>query len=119
MPASSGADGRSRHALALWLLAAALVAVPPVYTAPSLGGTELDPLAFMFGLVLAGLMAAAGLVAFFGAGRRAVAVPVAVVLAAVGVVGGVALLGDSWAALAGWVAAVAVTVVVVRAAAPG
>jgi len=49
----------------------------------------------------------------------AAAVPVAVVLAAVGVVGGVALLGDSWAALAGWVAAVAVTVVVVRAAAPG
>ena len=51
MPASSGAVGRSRSA------------VPPGFTAPSLAGLELAPLAFLCGLALAGLMGGAGLVA--------------------------------------------------------
>lgn len=108
------ARGRLRPVGPFWL-AAALVAIPPVYTAPSLGGPELAPLAFLFALVLAGLMAGAAVTAYFATGRRDAAAPIGALVSGIGVVAAVALLADWRGAAVGWVAAVAATVVVVRA----
>jgi hypothetical protein len=105
---------RPPRGLGLWLLGGALIAVPIAVTAPSLRGDGLEPLGFFFGLAFAGLMAAAAVVAFLATGSRAVAVPVAALLAAVGVVTCVVLFEDSRGAVGGWVGAVVVAVVGVR-----
>ena len=108
------ARGRLHPVGPIWL-AAALVAIPPVYTAPSLGGTELAPLAFFFGLALAGMMAGAAIIAYFASGRRNAAAPIGALVSGIGVVAAVALLADWRGAAVGWVVAVAATVVVARA----
>ena len=96
-------------------LAAALVAIPPVYTAPSLGGTELAPLAFFFAMALAGMTAGAAVIVYFASGRRDAAAQIGALVSGIGVLAAVALLADWRGAAVGWVAAVAATVVVVRA----
>jgi hypothetical protein len=109
---AGSARGRLHPVGAFWL-AAALVAIPPVYTAPSLGGTELAPLAFFFGLALAGLMAGAAVIAYYATRRGDAAAPIGA-LAGIGVVAGVVVLADWWAAAVCWLAAVAATVAAVR-----
>ena len=106
--------GRLRPVAPFWL-AAALVAIPPVYTAPSLGGTELDPLAFFFGLALAGLMAGAAVIAYFATGRRDAAAPIGALASGIGVVAALAVLADWWGVAAGWLVGVAATAAVARA----
>ena len=107
------ARGRLRPVGPFWL-AAALVALPPVYTSPALGGTELAPLAFFFAMALAGMMAGAAVIVYFASGRRDAAAPIGALVSGIGVAA-VALLADWRGAAVGWVAAVAATVVVVRA----
>jgi peptidoglycan/LPS O-acetylase OafA/YrhL len=110
---AGSARGRLHPVGAFWL-AAALVAIPPVYTAPSLGGTELAPLAFFFGLALAGLMAGAAVIAYYATRRRDAAAPIGALVAGIGVVAGVVVLADWWAAAVCWLAAVTATVAAVR-----
>ena len=106
------ARGRLRPVGPFWL-AAALVALPPVYTPPALGGTELAPLAFFFAMALAGMMAGAAVIVYFASGRRDAAAPIGALVSGIGVAA-VALLADWPGAAVGWVAGAA-TVVVVRA----
>ena len=60
-------------------------------------------------------MAGAAVTAYFATGRRDAAAPISALVSGIGVVAAVALLADWRGAAVGWVAAVAATVVVVRA----
>jgi hypothetical protein len=105
------ARGRLRPVGPFWL-AAALVALPPVYTSPALGGTELAPLAFFFAMALAGMMAGAAVIVYFASGRRDAAAPIGALVSGIGVVAAVALLADWRGAAVGCVAGAAAVVVV-------